>query len=174
MQASQSRHGSPPPYNHDDEVVLSEDNFKRENGEHDYYQPQYSNYDRFGQGLVPAGYVGEQLFDRSNEVPSQMLHNPAYEPTHDAANRATYGYMPAPIQASQPHVPSQSPHFPVPLARGPHDNTGQSCPPGGRPRVSTTIWEDEGTLCFQVEAKQVTVARREGRQLLPFPHKDNN
>lgn len=42
------------------------------------------------------------------------------------------------------------------------DPTGQQCPPGGRPRVSTTIWEDEGTLCFQVEALQVTVARREG------------
>ncbi|ORY78645.1 transcription regulator HTH, apses-type DNA-binding domain-containing protein, partial [Protomyces lactucae-debilis] len=43
----------------------------------------------------------------------------------------------------------------------PFDPTGQQCPPGGRPRVSTTIWEDEGTLCFQVEALQVTVARRE-------------
>lgn len=170
MQASQSRHGSPPPFNDDHEAILSEDNLKREHGGPDYYQPQYNTYEheRFNQGLVPAGYVGEQLYDRSNEVPSQMLHNPTYDATHDPSNRANYGYMPAPIQASQPHVPSQSPHFSVPLARGSHDNTGQSCPPGGRPRVSTTIWEDEGTLCFQVEAKQVTVARREGQNSFPI------
>jgi enhanced filamentous growth protein 1 len=31
-----------------------------------------------------------------------------------------------------------------------------------KPRVTTTLWEDEGTLCFQVEAKGICVARREG------------
>ena len=30
------------------------------------------------------------------------------------------------------------------------------------PRVTATLWEDEGSLCFQVEAKGVCVARREG------------
>jgi hypothetical protein len=30
-----------------------------------------------------------------------------------------------------------------------------------RPRVTTTLWEDEGTFCFQVEANGVCVARRE-------------
>jgi enhanced filamentous growth protein 1 len=28
--------------------------------------------------------------------------------------------------------------------------------------VTATLWEDEGSLCFQVEAKGVCVARREG------------
>lgn len=31
-----------------------------------------------------------------------------------------------------------------------------------KPRVTATLWEDEGSLCFQVEAKSVCVARREG------------
>jgi hypothetical protein len=31
-----------------------------------------------------------------------------------------------------------------------------------KPRVTATLWEDEGSLCFQVEAKGVCVARREG------------
>jgi protein SOK2 len=42
------------------------------------------------------------------------------------------------------------------------DHTGQVAPPGMKPRVTATLWEDEGSLCFQVEAKGVCVARREG------------
>jgi protein SOK2 len=44
------------------------------------------------------------------------------------------------------------------------DTTGQIAPPGMKPRVTATLWEDEGSLCFQVEAKGVCVARREGKQ----------
>lgn len=46
------------------------------------------------------------------------------------------------------------------------DPTGQTCPPGGKPRVTTTFWEDEGTLCFQVEANSVCVARREDNDMI--------
>lgn len=42
------------------------------------------------------------------------------------------------------------------------DTTGQVAPHGMKPRVTATLWEDEGSLCFQVEAKGVCVARREG------------
>jgi enhanced filamentous growth protein 1 len=42
------------------------------------------------------------------------------------------------------------------------DTTGQVAPPGMKPRVTATLWEDEGCLCLQVEAKGVCVARREG------------
>jgi protein SOK2 len=45
------------------------------------------------------------------------------------------------------------------------DTTGQIAPPGMKPRVTATLWEDEGSLCFQVEAKGVCVARREGNKL---------
>ena len=44
-----------------------------------------------------------------------------------------------------------------------YDTTGQIAPPGMKPRVTATLWEDEGSLCFQVEAKGVCVARREGK-----------
>ena len=43
------------------------------------------------------------------------------------------------------------------------DHTGQVAPAGMKPRVTATLWEDEGSLCFQVEAKSVCVARREGK-----------
>jgi hypothetical protein len=42
------------------------------------------------------------------------------------------------------------------------DTTGQVAPPGCKPRVTATLWEEEGTLCFQVESSTVCVARREG------------
>jgi protein SOK2 len=44
------------------------------------------------------------------------------------------------------------------------DATGQHAPPGMKPRVAATLWEDEGSLCFQVEARGVCVARREGKE----------
>ena len=46
------------------------------------------------------------------------------------------------------------------------DTTGQIAPPGMKPRVTATLWEDEGSLCFQVEARGICVARREGNQTL--------
>jgi protein SOK2 len=35
-----------------------------------------------------------------------------------------------------------------------------------KPRVTATLWEDEGSLCFQVEAKGVCVARREDNHMI--------
>ncbi|MCJ1406006.1 hypothetical protein MMC19_000071 [Ptychographa xylographoides] len=46
------------------------------------------------------------------------------------------------------------------------DATGQVAPPGMKPRVTATLWEDEGSLCFQVEAKGVCVARREDNHMI--------
>ncbi|CAO1639045.1 unnamed protein product [Sympodiomycopsis kandeliae] len=39
-------------------------------------------------------------------------------------------------------------------------------PMAGRHRVTTTLWEDEGTLCFQVDAKGVCVARRHDNNMI--------
>ena len=49
------------------------------------------------------------------------------------------------------------------------DTTGQVAPPGMKPRVTATLWEDEGSLCFQVEARGICVARREGQSISPPP-----
>ncbi|KAJ5151039.1 uncharacterized protein N7482_010291 [Penicillium canariense] len=47
-----------------------------------------------------------------------------------------------------------------------YDPTGQIAPPGAKPRVTATLWEDEGSLCYQVEAKGVCVARREDNHMI--------
>ncbi|KAK9445581.1 Cell pattern formation-associated protein STUA [Metarhizium brunneum] len=46
------------------------------------------------------------------------------------------------------------------------DTTGQNPPPGMKPRVTATLWEDEGSLCFQVEARGICVARREDNHMI--------
>ncbi|KAI5462383.1 apses transcription factor [Mariannaea sp. PMI_226] len=46
------------------------------------------------------------------------------------------------------------------------DTTGQHPPPGMKPRVTATLWEDEGSLCFQVEARGICVARREDNHMI--------
>ncbi|KAJ5621240.1 hypothetical protein N7528_006023 [Penicillium herquei] len=47
-----------------------------------------------------------------------------------------------------------------------YDSTGQIAPPGAKPRVTATLWEDEGSLCYQVEAKGICVARREDNHMI--------
>jgi protein SOK2 len=47
-----------------------------------------------------------------------------------------------------------------------YDTTGQVAPHGTKPRVTATLWEDEGSLCFQVETRGICVARREGKWLV--------
>ncbi|KAL8827517.1 MAG: hypothetical protein Q9170_006989 [Blastenia crenularia] len=46
------------------------------------------------------------------------------------------------------------------------DTSGQQAPPGMKPRVTATLWEDEGSMCFQVEAKGVCVARRDDNHMI--------
>jgi len=41
------------------------------------------------------------------------------------------------------------------------DATGQIAPPGVEPRVTAIMWDEEGTRCFQVDAKGICIARRE-------------
>ncbi|KAF8447088.1 hypothetical protein BDZ91DRAFT_116883 [Kalaharituber pfeilii] len=84
---------------------------------------------------------------------------------------ANSGMTPAPSLTSVPPPGSQT----SPQSGGPggsyngghhFDTTGQIAPPGMKPRVTATLWEDEGSLCFQVEAKGVCVARREDNHMI--------
>jgi hypothetical protein len=40
-----------------------------------------------------------------------------------------------------------------------------------RPKLTTTLWEDERTICFQVDANGICVARREGNVYIPLEYK---
>jgi enhanced filamentous growth protein 1 len=66
-----------------------------------------------------------------------------------------------------PNYPTQNPPQNPSFGQAqPYDPTGQTAPPGMKPRVTATLWEDEGSLCFQVEAKGVCVARREDNHFI--------
>ncbi|KAG2184146.1 hypothetical protein INT44_009161 [Umbelopsis vinacea] len=45
-----------------------------------------------------------------------------------------------------------------------HHHYHTQVPP--RPKLSTTLWEDEGTLCYQVDAKGICVARRQDNDMV--------
>ena len=47
-----------------------------------------------------------------------------------------------------------------------NSSVGQSQPLGIRPKVTTTIWEDENTLCYQVDANNVSVVRRADNNMI--------
>lgn len=68
-----------------------------------------------------------------------------------SSGHAQHHYGGGPGGAAQGYPPQQL-----------QDTTGQVAPPGMKPRVTATLWEDEGSMCFQVEAKGVCVARRDG------------
>jgi hypothetical protein len=143
------------------------------------YHPQPSQMGHIPAPPPPSSQHGMQQ-------PNVYLHQPsAYMPnTHYTAQPTTYDGYPPPHQHQSPygmphfthsphppspyghHFPSEYHHDPFQYSSGFRnyvtDPSGQSGPPGMKPRVTTTLWEDEGTLCFQVEAKGICVARREG------------
>lgn len=67
---------------------------------------------------------------------------------------------------AQPTITLPAPNTAPVENPGVTDATGQSAPPGMKPKVTATLWEDEGTLCFQVEARGICVARREDNHMI--------
>lgn len=71
-----------------------------------------------------------------------------------------------PVQSTSPSL-LQSRYNPAnhlyqPYARpAPH-------PKAARPRLTTTLWEDESTMCYQVDSRGICVARRQGNVCLHF------
>ncbi|QPH04391.1 hypothetical protein C2857_001353 [Epichloe festucae Fl1] len=83
---------------------------------------------------------------------------PAAQPVSNQMGGAPSTVLPLPgVSGGQTPMPSQYTGF---------DTTGQHPPPGMKPRVTATLWEDEGSLCFQVEARGICVARREDNHMI--------
>ncbi|KAK4513661.1 3',5'-cyclic-nucleotide phosphodiesterase [Mucor velutinosus] len=64
-----------------------------------------------------------------------------------------------------------SPPLPPPLSSSSNSSrhnsfSGYNNAPVQRPKLTTTVWEDEGTLCYQVDAKSVCVARRQDNDMI--------
>lgn len=126
-----------------------------------YYQPQQSHISGSGPPAVSSSMA-------HYPPPPQPLLQPGPQyppPQHPYSGYGSYVTSPpsGPVPGGmapnvlplpgQPGMPNQYSGF---------DTTGQVAPPGMKPRVTATLWEDEGSLCFQVEARGICVARREG------------
>lgn len=132
-----------------------------------YGGPQsYSGYGYAPQVASPQSAGGQSVQQQGIQLPGRTTVI-----NHDRTHPANIY-----IQAMMPESRSQHPYVPANPAPAqtyqaqppqiPFDTTGQIAPPGMKPRVTATLWEDEGSLCFQVEAKGVCVARREGTVLV--------
>lgn len=132
-----------------------------------YGPPQgYSNYGYANGVTSPQSATGHVAQHVQSQMPSLPGEWPVLWQWFLRTDLHGKAMMPGP-SPQQTYVPQTS-SLPAP-AQGypaqpvPFDTTGQIAPPGMKPRVTATLWEDEGSLCFQVEAKGVCVARREGR-----------
>ncbi|ORZ17339.1 transcription regulator HTH, apses-type DNA-binding domain-containing protein [Absidia repens] len=83
------------------------------------------------------------------------------------------GYSwPNPVSSSYPPPPHPHHHPAAAAARHSPYSSSTSCyalpnhTPIQRPKLTTTVWEDEGTVCYQVDAKSVCVARRQDNDMI--------
>jgi protein SOK2 len=130
-----------------------------------------------GQPQQPQTVTSGAMSHYSHAQPPLLPPGHQYPP-NGAPSYSQYGYQNGLTSPSAPSVPNSIPSsqsvLPLPGVNGqanmqPHytlDTTGQHPPPGMKPRVTATLWEDEGSLCFQVEARGICVARREDNHMI--------
>lgn len=138
-----------------------------------YYPPPHMSA---GQAPPPQTVTSGAMSHYSHQQPPLLQPGPAQ---YSAPPYQQYGYangltspptgppvssgmgganvLPLPGVTNQPGMQNQYQGF---------DTTGQVAPPGMKPRVTATLWEDEGSLCFQVEARGICVARREDNHMI--------
>lgn len=142
--------------------------------------PYYMPYNSHQQGVPPPA----QLL----QAPAQLLLLEQYAHTRYPGASLQYAgapysnylvYQTQPLQVSQPQTQyaggaaagaaaaaSATPVQADTLNAQSSLSVGQLQPPGIRPRVTTTMWEDEKTLCYQVDANNVLVVRRADNNMI--------
>lgn len=136
-------------------------------GHYSAYQAPMMHHGPGGYGASPAyGYPYPAAYSQapvSSSISSNLVvAHPSplsctFRPFYEASLTSTAMQQTPPVSA----LPGTQNHYGHTI-----DQTGQIAPPGAKPRVTATLWEDEGSLCFQVEAKGVCVARREDNHFI--------
>ena len=121
--------------------------------DHSHAPTSSSAYPHYGHPLPPAmnTYPTHGYQYGYGQPVTTASHAPQYTPMHQAMLPPTMPSSGAPPPSTP--APYGSAHIP--------DTTGQVCPQGAKPKLTGTVWEDEGTVCFQVEVRGICVARRE-------------
>lgn len=102
----------------------------------------------------------------------QSRYYPSSTPSSSSSNN-TSSYTPLPSSSSfyQPYPTSMLPRSNSASALSSSSSGSGSLyrpsslvtKPITRPRLTTTLWEDESTLCYQVDCRGICVARRQGK-----------
>lgn len=96
---------------------------------------------------------------------SSMMYIPTYDPSSfqpPANNTMSFPATTPPLPTPQ----SQRPQETHPMYRQSNQAVAAAAMSYSRPKLSTTIWEDEGTVCYQVDAKGICVARRQDNDMV--------
>jgi protein SOK2 len=125
--------------------------------------PLQPSYQQPSHGFPQFSFPGSNGVNSPSGQPGSMVH--PQQPMLPLPQTTALNTHQTPLSA----VSQGGPQTPQSATAGAYSNhnfdaTGQIAPPGMKPRVAATLWEDEGSLCFQVEARGVCVARREGEK----------
>lgn len=124
---------------------------------------QYSGYGQ-PQALQPAAHSYAPSYPQYSYGQTMAPMSGGQPVTSSMGHQMVPQALPLPTMgsnASQPPASSGGQQY-----QQAFDTTGQIAPHGMKPRVTATLWEDEGSLCFQVEANGVCVARREDNHMI--------
>ncbi|KAL9554508.1 hypothetical protein PS6_003378 [Mucor atramentarius] len=96
-------------------------------------------------------------------------HHSHHHPNPNDYHNSSVGWSSPPNLSSWNS--NTSPPLPPPLSSSANSSrhnsfSGYNNTPMQRPKLTTTVWEDEGTLCYQVDAKSVCVARRQDNDMI--------
>ncbi|CAG8979196.1 hypothetical protein HYALB_00000332 [Hymenoscyphus albidus] len=106
-------------------------------------------------------------YDIQLKYPQNQQHQDGHNPNHHySPPPGSHGLPLPPMTSNLPPLNQQGYPPPQQQQEMPADTSGQIAPPGSKPRVTATLWEDEGTLCFQVDVKGTCVARREDNHMI--------
>ena len=130
------------------------------NQQHSSHYSSHYTYDMPHAGHADTGGISPSIGQRSSSASTALMMEqqgaslPSPSSSSSAASRANPLAPPGslPQRLASHHNPRGRPPHPIILER--------------KPRVTTTLWEDQGTLCFQVEARGVVVARREDNDMI--------
>lgn len=122
--------------------------------------------DQYAHARYPAGYAAPynsySIYQQS--VPQNQLSQP--QPQHYNQSNSGSGSTAASAAYSTGNTSTNTPIQADTLNSASNSSVGQYQPPGIRPRVTTTMWEDEKTLCYQVDANNVSVVRRADNNMI--------
>lgn len=131
-----------------------------------YPYSRYSNYPPAAASSTSSSAAPPQNYSGYQQSIPQINNQITQPQPQHYSNVNNPGTTPAPGGDAAAGYSSNYTPVPDTLNSSNNSSVGQYQPPGVRPRVTTTMWEDEKTLCYQVDANNVSVVRRADNNMI--------